>query len=163
MALTRDGIKRRIEKIEQRQQAMVGEAIARIQQRTGWSLEAISAEVARLVAYHREHGAWPAEISEALRTPPTTQIVLRWPDSTDEDVECSSRQGILIVSQPLLSPAFLGNQVDSLTGVGGTPKACIPRLRMTTSSRQDDSVKHFEPRDGLYFANEYSDAVSPRT
>jgi hypothetical protein len=34
---------------------------------------------------------------------------------------------------------------------------------MTTSGRQDDSVKHFEPRDVLYFANEYSDAVSPRT
>jgi hypothetical protein len=27
----------------------------------------------------------------------------------------------------------------------------------------DDSVKHFESRDVLYFANEYSDAVSPRT
>jgi hypothetical protein len=27
----------------------------------------------------------------------------------------------------------------------------------------DDSVKHFEAWDGLYFANEYSDAVSPRT
>jgi hypothetical protein len=34
---------------------------------------------------------------------------------------------------------------------------------MTTSSRQNDSVKLFEPRDVLYFANEYSDAVSLRT
>jgi hypothetical protein len=75
----------------------------------------------------------------------------------------SPRQHILIVSQSLLSHAFLGNQVDWFTGVGGTPKACILWLRMTTSGRQDDSVKHFEPRDGLYFANEYSDAVSPRT
>ena len=72
-------------------------------------------------------------------------------------------QDILIVSQSLLSHAFLGNQVDWFTGVGGTPKACILWLRMTTSGRQDDSVKHFEPRDGLYFANECSDAVSPRT
>jgi hypothetical protein len=32
---------------------------------------------------------------------------------------------ILIVSQSLLSHAFLGNQVDWFTGVGGTPKACI--------------------------------------
>jgi hypothetical protein len=34
---------------------------------------------------------------------------------------------------------------------------------MTTSGRQDDSVKHFEPCEVLYFANEYSAAVSLRT
>jgi hypothetical protein len=45
----------------------------------------------------------------------------------------------------------------------GAQRTCIPRLRMTTSGRQDDSVKHFEPCDVLYFANEYSDAVSLRT
>jgi hypothetical protein len=39
----------------------------------------------------------------------------------------------------------------------------MPRLRMKISGRQDDSGKLFEPRDVLYFANEYSDAVSLRT
>jgi hypothetical protein len=34
---------------------------------------------------------------------------------------------------------------------------------MTPSGRQDDAVKHCEPWDGRYVANEYSEAVSPRT
>jgi hypothetical protein len=68
------------------------------------------------------------------------------------------------VSQPRVSHEALGNQVDSfLTVEWGAQRTCILRLRMTTSGRQDDAVKHFEPRDVLYFANEYSDAVSLRT
>jgi hypothetical protein len=81
MAMGRDAIKKRIECLEARQQQMVGEAIARIQQRTGWTMDAIVAEVHRLAAYYREHGEWPTELSEALRSPPATQIVLRWPEA----------------------------------------------------------------------------------
>jgi hypothetical protein len=46
-----------------------------------------------------------------------------------------------------------------LTAVEGTLRACILRRRMTTSGRQDDVVEPFEPRDVLYFATEYSEAV----
>jgi hypothetical protein len=87
MAMGRDAIKKRIERIEARQQAMVGEAIARIQQRTGWSLDAIVEEVNRLAAHYREHGEWPAEVSEALRTPPVTKIVLSWDHAEPEESE----------------------------------------------------------------------------
>jgi hypothetical protein len=34
---------------------------------------------------------------------------------------------------------------------------------MITASRSDDSIKRFEPRETLYFANECSDAVPVRT
>jgi hypothetical protein len=93
MGIGRETLRKRIARLEQRQQALIGEAIARIQQCTGWSLAEISAEVSRLVAYHQEHGKWPAEISQALQTPPVTQIVLRWqgddPDPGDASAPAS--------------------------------------------------------------------------
>jgi hypothetical protein len=45
----------------------------------------------------------------------------------------------------------------------GAQRTCLPRLRMTTSGRQDDAVTHFEPWDVLSFANDCSEAVSLRT
>jgi hypothetical protein len=92
MAMGRDAIKRRIERIEQRQKAQVAEMIARIHQNTGLSIEAIIEEASVIAAYYREHGEWPTAVSEALRSPPTTKIVLRWdhvepeePDETDPE------------------------------------------------------------------------------
>jgi hypothetical protein len=45
----------------------------------------------------------------------------------------------------------------------GASRTCLTRLRMITASRSDDSIKRFEPRETLYFANECSDAVPVRT
>jgi len=101
MAMSHDAIRRRIERIEQRQKQQVAEMVARIQERTGWSLDDIVAEVNRIATYYRQHGEWPAEVWEALRSPPVMEIRLRWrgdDHETGDDVESAS-------ATPVLPPA----------------------------------------------------------
>jgi hypothetical protein len=89
MGITRDTLKHRIARIEQRQTQQVADAIAYLHHKTRLPVQTIIAATERLVHYYREHGEWPPALVAALQSDTTgeTRIILRWDGQADEPPE----------------------------------------------------------------------------